>query len=59
MRPPGSPLELNLYVRFVGADEMIGGENTMPIIAPYKGDDGAERRACEREALTSGTKESP
>jgi hypothetical protein len=35
---------------------MIAGENTMPIIAPYKDDDGAEPRPCERAVLTSGTK---
>ena len=35
---------------------MIAGENAMPIIAPYKDDDGAEPRPCERAALTSGTK---
>jgi hypothetical protein len=28
----------------------------MPIIAPYRDDDGAEPRPCERAALTSGTK---
>jgi hypothetical protein len=28
----------------------------MPIIAPYKDDDGAEPRPCERAVLTSGTK---
>ena len=28
----------------------------MPIIAPYKDDDGAEPRPCERVVLTSGAK---
>ena len=28
----------------------------MPIIAPYRDDDGEEPRPCERAALTSGTK---
>jgi hypothetical protein len=28
----------------------------MPIIAPYRGDDGGEPRPCERVVLTSGTK---
>ncbi len=28
----------------------------MPIIAPYRDDDGEEPRSCERAALTSGTK---
>ena len=28
----------------------------MPIIAPYRDDDGGEPRPCERAVLTSGTK---
>jgi hypothetical protein len=28
----------------------------MPIIAPYRDDDGEELRPCERAVLTSGTK---
>jgi len=28
----------------------------MPIIGPYRDDDGEEPRPCERAALTSGTK---
>jgi hypothetical protein len=35
---------------------MITGENTMPIIASYRDDDGAEPRPCERAVLTSGAK---
>jgi hypothetical protein len=31
-------------------------EYAMPIIAPYRDDDGGEPRPCERAVLTSGTK---
>jgi hypothetical protein len=34
---------------------MIAGY-AMPIIAPYRDDDGGEPRPCERAVLTSGTK---
>jgi hypothetical protein len=35
---------------------MLAGGNTMPIIAPYKDDDGEAPRPCERAVLTSGKK---
>jgi hypothetical protein len=38
---------LDPCVHSVGAIEMIAGENTMPIIAPYRDDDGVEPRSCE------------
>jgi hypothetical protein len=39
-----------------GASEMIAGGYTMPIIGPYRDDDGEAPRPCERAVLTSGTK---